>query len=98
MQYPCRYGIAVNVPEDGEEVAFVLDQDGLVPTLKDMSLPLVLPVEVPGEIAVDPVHNLVQGLAPRLEQKMIVIAYEHVAKESESQAPSASIFKHNLIT
>ncbi len=77
----CADGVQVDVAADFQEVALLLDQMALEPSLEQVPRPAMPPVEITCIAAVEILHAGRQIRLGCLDEQMVVIAHEHERME-----------------
>ena len=79
----CSYGIQNDVASQFKQIAFFLNQDGLVATLIDVADKMMTSIEILAIQTIQLAHALRQIRFGRFDKKVIVIA--HLAKTMDNK-------------
>src|SRR3974390_2148708 len=81
----CAYRVKVNVSAQFQQIAILINQDGLVSPLEKMAASFPFVIDVCGVRAVQVVHDMAQISCGGFDEQMVVVGHEDMAVNDEAK-------------
>jgi hypothetical protein len=73
----------MNITDQFQKIGVFVAEDGFIPTLKEMSLFSVAPVEISGVTKLQPLHDFGQWYGLHLHQQMDMVTHQRIGIQTE---------------